>query len=541
MPLIQIRNMQKSGLVVDLPSHEIPQAYWTRIENMHQVKGAFKRMNGAEAIYSGLPLGNHITIAYAELEGVGNWLYSDLATWHVLVGSTSSVEITRISGDYTGGVDDKWNSFWLNGTFILNNGVDVPQIWNPIASSQPLVDLPNWTANTTAKVIRGFKNSLIAMDLIVSSNRFPTRVRWSHPADPGQAPSSWDVSDATKLTGEVSLSETPGDIIDGLALRDRFLIYKTDSVYAMQLVGGQSIYRFSQITNAYGLLAQGCVKEYQAGQHVFLTAQGEVIVTNGQTFQDISTGKIEALLRASLHSEYRERAFVSLNKENKEVWVCVPDGGLYCEKAYVWNWESGEWVGEMILAPCLAIAEGRYSEAATSNTWDSDSGAWDADTTSWASRDTSAREEVQAVVYAGTESLQGSGVGPVVLNRGQTLSFPGVNSYSCLLERSGLAVFGSRPDGAPKVDYQRTKLVTEVWPIVETNSSMVLEVYIGAQDTRDGAVTWEGPITFDPATQEKIDCLMEGKYISVRFHSDDEVDWSFHGYGLRVHDVGENF
>ena len=126
------------------------------------------------------------------------WLYMGLAKGYTVQQSGTHSDITRAAGDYTGAATDKWNGGVLGGIPVITNGVDAPQSWSPVSASQQLIDLPNWPANTSCRIIRPFKNFLVAFNITLSSTVSPYKIKWSNPADPGSVPSSWDHPDATK-------------------------------------------------------------------------------------------------------------------------------------------------------------------------------------------------------------------------------------------------------------------------------------------------------------------------------------------------------
>ena len=120
------------------------------------------------------------------------------------------------------------------------------------------------------------------------------------------------------------------------------------------------------------------------------------------------------------------------------------------------------------------------------------------------------------------------------------LTIGGAN-FTSKMERLGLGIVGQDREGQLKTDFNKVKLVTEIWPYIDTSSNVTFDVYIGGQDTPSGDVTWNGPYTFDPQTTEKIDCLIEAKSIAIRFETDDPGAWRFDGYGLNIELVGEYF
>ena len=83
-------------------------------------------------------------------------------------------------------------------------------------------------------------------------------------------------------------------------------------------------------------------------------------------------------------------------------------------------------------------------------------------------------------------------------------------------------------------DPSTVKLVTSVWPKLEASGTDPVNVYVGRQMSTEDAITWEGPILFEPNSQSKISCRVSGKYFGVKFESTTDMDWKLHGVAFDV-------
>src|SRR5690606_3690877 len=128
-------------------------------------------------------------------DGILYWIYPTLDSIYRTEGSNHT-DITRPDGPYAGTESDYWNGGVLNSVPILNNGVDVPQAWPYGANT--FEDIASWPSTLRAKVIRPYKNYLIAMNLTDNSVLEPHSIAWSTAADPGFVPDSWADNDPTK-------------------------------------------------------------------------------------------------------------------------------------------------------------------------------------------------------------------------------------------------------------------------------------------------------------------------------------------------------
>ena len=58
---------------------------------------------------------------------------------------------------------------------------------------------------------------------------------------------------------KMDLAEGYDPIVDGLSLRDTFIIYKQASVWRMDYVGGTYVMRFSKVLGTSGAMNRNCV------------------------------------------------------------------------------------------------------------------------------------------------------------------------------------------------------------------------------------------------------------------------------------------
>ena len=58
---------------------------------------------------------------------------------------------------------------------------------------------------------------------------------------------------------------------------------------------------------------------------------------------------------------------------------------------------------------------------------------------------------------------------------------------------------------------------------IDSRSDGEVEVMVGSSNTPEGATSWSSPVTFDPETENKVDCLVSGKYLALRIQSKSNV------------------
>jgi hypothetical protein len=268
-----------------------------------------------------------------------------LAKAYAFLGTTHA-DITNAGGDYTGDETDHWNGGVFHGIPVINNGVDNPQMWNLPGLGTALVDITAWPASTSAKVVRPFRNFLVALDVTKAGVRYSRMVKWSHRADPDAMPDSWDETDATKDTGEQSLEEGEEELVDCATLGNSNYIYTEVAAWEQALIGGPSIFAFRKKFPSVGMLTQGCAGKFQR-RHFVVTAN-DIVVHDGSQVQSVADGIVRKWFFANLSSSNFRQTRVIPQHSNSEMWICFPSTGASAiDTALVWNWVFNSWTGYM--------------------------------------------------------------------------------------------------------------------------------------------------------------------------------------------------
>jgi hypothetical protein len=527
MPIVQIDNVGSVGLISDQPSRELPPEAWSDCLNVR-----FSNQN-AEKFYGHIESFDTPSIVpqyllSAKFDGTTYWYYANGTAIYRSDGTTES-DVTRTAGAYNGGTYSQWNGGILGGVPIMNNtsGADYPQQWD--AGASKMKDLDNWPADTYTKVIRPFKQALVALNITKSGTNYPYTVKVSHPADPGTVPTSWDETDATKLTIERPLSEGSDVIVDGLGLGDSFIIYKERSTWIMQFVGGKYVYKTRRLFDSFGMLTQNCAVNTPKGQ--FVVARGDVILHNGTTYKSIIDEQTRDLLFNSIDDNYSSYIFVVINQQFNEVWICYAEQGRdapYANKAMIWNWISGVW-SQRDLPEIAFAASGLIPASYADKTFDGSVGTtFDADTGFFNQVDYPASKD--RILMCGAADTK-------FYLADKTNQFAGSN-FTSYLERTGLGVVGRDRFGNWKVDLQSVKLVRNIYPKITADSGTILKIYVGIQLKQNDAIDWQGPFEFNPATDTKIDCIVATKLLCLRFETSSNAWWKMHGYGVDLDIIG---
>jgi len=515
------------GIIKDIFPHELPLNAWSDGRNVSFVDGYAQKTPGYLDVFTTLP---HVpywalpvpkTVTY-------NWIVAGTAKVYVFDGG-DYVNITRqtasVDVDYTGNVDNKWTGCVLGGIPVINNGVDVPQMWIPANTGTKLAALANWPSDTRVKVLRGYKQFLLGLNVTKSSINYPNTLKWSHPADPLDVPVSWDETDPSRDAGEYTFSETGDFLVDCVPLRDANIVYKENTTWLQQFIGGNDIFRFSRLFGTFGALSSECAVEFINGQHLVL-ARGDLIIHDGQTFQSVLSSRWRRWLRSNLNPDAVSRCFVQVYVAREEVWIGLCTGAnTFVDTILVWNWREKTFgIRE---APLVSfIAAGLVSETSTSDSWNSDNTTWDTDNTSWGTR----------LYGPDTPSLLMVAPTRTKLAKIDAATNANGTPLQVRLERTGLG-FPRKVEAPP--DFTSMKFFRGIYPRIEGTPNGVVEVSLGTQQKIGGEVKWSRTKPYTIGVTKKLDFRGTGRLFGLRFESSSSISWRIHGYDVDVVFAGE--
>lgn len=524
---IPVNNLGTIGFVSDVLPHDLPPEAWSEASNVRMIEGAVKKMEGEVKVY-GAP-----TAAPYGLFAITNpsdnfWIYFSLGKAYAVNSTLTHTDVTKAATTYGGNADIGWTGGFLGGVGIFNNGVDKPQAWLPCALATALVDLANWPGTFTAMAIRPLKTFLVAMDITEGGTRKPYNVLWSHTADPGTVPTSWDVTDETVDTGEVTLGDSDGYVLDMLPMRSVGIVYKEDQTWAMAFVGGADVFDFIRLFDG-GMISRNCAAGYYfKGPKHAVFGPDDLYIHDGSSAESIADERTRRFLFNRISRQHFKRCFTVANPRKSEIWFCYPTGGAsFANEALVWNYKGNRFCGTRLLSGVRCAATGIVNSEGTATVWNNDPAVWDSDDTVWDEQFGISRKDLVLGDVTNTLLLKTDSAN--ILNT--TL----MTSY---VKRSGLALAGFDRNGKAKSDAGVVKMCSELWPRFEATSGTVVNIYVGVHDKPDEAVTWSGPFPFTVGEDEFICPWVSGRYLAVWFQTATDVDWKLYGYDLVVSPIG---
>jgi len=364
---------------------------------------------------------------------------------------------------------------------------------------------------------------LVSLNVTKSNVNYPRLVKWSTEAATQLIPASWDETSATVDAGEYELADSKGAILDGLPLRDTFMIYKEDSIYSMTYVGTPFIFAFRQLSPSVGALSKNCIAEYDGGHFFF--GNGDIYINDGQKVISILPHKIRDYIFQSIDGEEYKKSFVVADYGRTEMWACFPtaEGASgQCNKAVVWNWTNQAFTIRDL--PDLAhIGYGSIDDPNTFTTWAAAVPTWSSALGTWSQSWSQVENVLVMAGYTDTKLYRN--------NSGNRENTTDMTSY---IQRTGLS---TTAQGQP--DQVVVKRIKAIYPKMEVSGSdNTVNVYVGTQMSTEEAVTWTSAYTFNPDTQSKVSVRASGKLYGVKFESTGDFDWRLDGYSIEVDDAG---
>lgn len=504
---IELFSLGKYGIIQDVHGYLLPPEAWTAGQNVRFTKNGVLRMSGHSQVFGTL-FGDAAEVPefIMNVPGVGEsfWIYASLDEVSVYEGGVHT-DITGVSGPYNAVNGRDINGTILGGIPIINNGVDDPQYWT-LDVGDNLADLTAWPANFTAKQLIAFGSYLVALNLTDAGVILANAIQWSHKAEPGTLPSSWDYTDPAVDAGRLELTDAKGGEIKWAALLgDELIIYKNRSTHSLRFVVGNEIFRPTLLLTNSGVLAQRCACAYDKGRGHFVVTEDDIIVHSGTKDAMSIVDEINKdFIFNNLDPTNFLNAYVFDNPRTKECFFCFPTvGNTYPDLAAVWSYrERGQ--NKWSFRPWNGVSTdfGTITDS-TGTVWDDATYTWDSVTAEqpWA------RESQNVGVFVDRTAKMAF--------RLDTGFAYGSTTPTAFVERIGLSIDGKDRDGSPKGSFNTLKQCVRLWPKI--SSTVPITVLMGSQQTMDPseAVVWSTK-TWNPG-DKYLDFVVVGRLLAVRY------------------------
>ena len=535
MAIIPIRQLGDAGVYTDVSPYNIPINAFNKGFNVRFDEGKVLRAPIFRKIKDSL--GFTPRFAYGVVPSTGfDTVVITSDAW--VINEYAAGTVTNRSGSISGSSDPRpYTGTSLADVTYLNRPDRVPVYRGPAGTN--FADLPNWTANWRAASLRSYGDFLVALNMTEGASNFPTRVRFSNLALAGQVPDSWDETDTTKSAGFNDLVQIKTQIIDGATLGTNFIIYASDQVWMMEFVGGTFIFNFRKLFTDAGIINQNCAVEVE-GKH-FVFGAFDIYTHDGTSKQSICDERVKNFIFSSLNNAAADKCFVQHNPTLNEIYFCYQSGDQYvhfpnadrCNRAAVYNYRNNSW-SFMDIPNVSSGTVANVNSVATYAT----------STTTYA-------------LTGGTYYQQQDSFNKHTLMVGESLSADGITSdklYGVDLSDAGQIAFQLDTEATKPVYLERTGLdldegqltasqyvvVTRIYPQADTINSndTTMNFEFGASDIPRSTPSYASQVTFNIATDHKIDSRAAGRYLSYRVTLNDNKDFELSGFDLDVTPTG---
>lgn len=543
MAVIKVRGVSTQGISEDVPASELPLEMFSygenltftdgRIENTPELEETLAGVHGEvlwlstrynqttkepEIIYVSREDGVD-NIYIIKQENLGNTDGTQKGINASRVGGYTAIEINRFS---------KWQGFSANGVVVLTNGINEPQVLMP--TSDQFIDLPNWKPELRCKAMMPFKGVWVAMNISdstapVGQENKTNMVMWSEAlADVGTYPNSWEPTDLTG-SGFSFLTETGGGVVTGAALRDYFLIYKTDSIVRMDYTGDVfNPFIFRTLDYENGIWSSNSV--VQLSDRHFVVCSSDIVMTNGIETQSVSGGKVQNELARLIYNNPNTRDVVlSPDFKRGHIYVLAKTTilGEPVTQSYVYNYKTGIWSRRKVIdgvvdyTTFLPMLEGTATEASS---WEDEAGSWDE----------------LAVNFENTwDATRIASVtnNPAVIYNNKVYVYMDYRNRETgdefLLKKHDIDF-----DGVQGVDSTFIKSLTNLYPVsTKGRGYLILKIWGHSTAGQEVDESSKKNYVIDLASDHKFDVRVSGRYISYELSMDKDIVSNWESYNFQ--------
>lgn len=545
--IVPVRGLAAAGILRDPSPYELDLNAWSSGVNVRFHANKVERAPAFRTASADLPARPVFCASYEPSSGYDRVMVmgEDGTLTSYVAGVVSDVTET---GHTTSTSVQAATSCLLGDVLYINQPGFAPRFYGPLATT--FDTLPNMEAAWTCRSLRAFGDYLIALNVIKpdtwtdphttttqTGGHFPNLFKWSDLTLYGQPPGSWDYLDPSTNAGENPLEELKTPLVDGLTMRNIFVIYTEDEVWAAKQTGDNAIFEWERLFSDGGMIAPNCAVEVNGIHYVF--GPKDIYQHDGVSKRSIIDKRNKQTFFRYLNTHRSEVCFVAYLPHLDSVMFCCNSGdplATYttadrCNWAAVYDIPSDTW-SFVDLPNVSAITMANLDNVLTyasagGTTYASVGGAY------YDQDNTFAKAAAACSATTGGAVTANRLLAYDFINKG-TLTFPVEAECNppAFVERAGISLDQL---GSDLVTY---KLVSRMYPQVAAYGGLPVQIAVGGANTPSGVPAYVGPISFDPETDYKIDVMVGGRYLSVKFTVAGLVDIDVVGYDLELTENG---
>lgn len=559
MPQVKIRNVDAVGIVSDILPQDVPSNGFDSGVNVRFADGKVSRANVFRTYHTYTtgtsPL---VHLANIQLASQGDNLYAVHANMKIdNVDGPVKLDVSPSYAPVIENFEIPVTSTVLADIIYVNRQDQLPVYKSN--TNTTFQTLPAWNSNWRCRVLRAYKDFLVALNVEKGGIEYPGLVKWSDVVLAGAPPASWDETSTTNSAGETVLAELNGPIRDAMPMRNSMMIYSPDEVWQMDYVGGDFIFSFRRAFKGGGIINTNCVVDVEGTHFVF--GENDIYMHDGNTMRSVADGRVKDFIFSAVNKDLKHFCFAFYSPRYQEVYFCYPSGDAlvqygnrlpYCNRAAVYNTKTNTWsfldMPNTLSATMTTVsgsANLSWDGAATNGLqWSTIGGTW------YDLRDAADRHTVIASNAFSTDFGSGTyvsyGTSIEAFDRpskGSQVTLP--LSPKCQPLKS---IIQNRymPMDADGSNIGTVKQFRSLWPIARvttTNGSMKFS--FGSTMTPNGGIQWDEIIIDDKPFYEydlppdftgyndyKIDTRISGRFLSYKIEVDNGEDFEFGGFDV---------
>jgi len=504
------------GIAPDRIPQDVDAPLWDNGTNVLFKNGESVRTAGDKPTLPGASVSPPPRTAMFITYGVNKfWVYANENGIYAHDGAIEH-DITPVSG-WSGGATDlsiTFTSCSLAGIAYFNRSDAAPVYWDGITSN-PCQPIPDWQPGWLCIALRSHKSFLFAIGMTDVGGQ---RVRWSDAAEPGTVPQSWAPA-ADNLAGFVDVAPLDSNAVEGRSLRDSFLVYKTESIWSFDFVGGNEVFQARQLFREHGIAATHALTGGIDDVHVFAGDDGDIYMTDGVQVMSLLDGTAQRAFYADFSANtLRQFAAATVSREKIALIFYPGSGSDVPDRAMVIDLTTKNIAIRQAPDIFCAAQGAELQDVGGINSWEGDDQAWKDDISAWP-------QEVSSFTL--DDVILGSASGFYMLGQ-LTGADPEGNEISARLERTGLS-FGNP---------QRRKVIARFWPKIRGTPGDVVTVRLGGQEITGGAIQLAPPVDFVIGSNQHVDAFISGRYMSIEISSFGGSPWRLGSFDVEYREVG---
>jgi hypothetical protein len=352
MTIASLRKLGQFGVITDVDPFDLPLGTFTMSLN---ARFEDSRISRGPVFNSGGALSNtspQYAVSYKVLGGTNSFIICNLdgtiQSW-----TPGSAQTTLTAPGWTPATYNQPVTGCVVNNLVYLNRPD-RQPWFMQKGGAAFAVLPVWTSSWRCQAMRSFNGQIVALNVTQAGIQYPTMVAWSDFTVWNATPGYWTAA-PTNSAGSNVLSDMADPLIDGMALRNNFMLYSQMETWGMTPTGDNSVFSFQRLfDNGWGMISQNCGAEVN-NQH-YVLGLDKVWKHDGFTPQDICSGRVKSFIYNNMVKADASQFFTVHQPRNNEVMFCYRSTDPFCyfpiqgtnnyqgcNRAAVFNYRSEAW------------------------------------------------------------------------------------------------------------------------------------------------------------------------------------------------------